>query len=257
MRFSSIVSIFALLLLGNLAFSAPISDPFDSIDPSWVTDRTEPQSFVSTVDPTNALNNVLQITTSPTPFSNVSTFYNTQGRQRPVNIGASGWYMSADVLVTADMVSDTGPMRRTDLWGRDSEPVEANANYPIFGLTNASPTDAFNQAAGDRTARYRVWDGNTVNGWVDLGTPTVGWHNLYVAYTGTALEYFVDGNSVYTDPTVSLTNGALQTTFLQAYNFGQDSYTVTWDNLNTQVPEPTGIAAIGIMTLGLFRRQRA
>ena len=123
-------------------------------------------------------------------------------------------------------------------------PVENDAVYPIFGITNASPTDGFNPAALDRSFRFRVWDADTVNGWVDIAAPLGltfdAFHNLSVAFDGTNLTYKLDGATLYTDTTASDAGfGDLQTAFVEAYNFGDGNYSVRWDNISaTSVPEP-------------------
>ncbi len=248
-----------------------------TLDPNWVSDRyPAPQGTnaaaqtIATIvtDPTNASNTVLQlsITTAndaanrPAAFS--STFYNTQGiTNQGINVTAP-WTLSADLYVNSDMLSTTGQMERTDLWGRDSNPDENSAYYPIIGMTNASATDPFNQSAGDRTARWRVWDSNTVNGWVDLtdATPTAGWHDLSVVYNGTTFVYSIDGTQVYTEtPASAAAVGDLANVYLEAYNFGSGNYNVLWDNVDaaSQVPEPASGALMAIGGLFLLKRRRA
>jgi hypothetical protein len=261
------------------AAKADFIDTFSNptLNPSWVSDRyPAPQGTnaaaqtIATIvtDPTNAANMVLQLSMTtandaanrPAAFS--STFYNTQGiTAQGINVTAP-WTLSADLYVNSDMLSTTGQMERTDLWGRDSNPDENSAYYPIIGMTNASPTDPFNQSAADRTARWRVWDSNTANGWVDLtdATPTLGWHDLSILFNGTSFIYSVDGSQVYTETPASAADvGTLANVYLEGYNFGSGNYNVLWDNVNaaSQVPEPASGALMAFGAFFLLRRRRA
>ena len=53
------------------------------------------------------------------------------------------------------------------------------------------------------------------------------------------------------DPSV----GALQTVFLEDYNFGA-SYDAYWDNVSASVPEPASFSLIGVGAALLLRRRR-
>jgi hypothetical protein len=243
---------------------ADFVDTFDTIDPAWVTDRYEPEAFVVEnflgdnrlridIDQSDSAAN------RPSGFS--GTFYNTQGRQRPAGATAP-WVLSGDLYIDSAFNTTTGQLARTDLWGRDTNPVENDAVYPIFGITNASPTDGFNPAALDRSFRFRVWDADTVNGWVDIAAPLSltfdAFHNLSIAYDGTNLTYKLDGATLYTDTTASDPGlGDLQTAFVEAYNFGDGNYSVRWDNISaTSVPEPASLALVGLAVTGLAATRR-
>jgi hypothetical protein len=258
----------ALPLAVSPLLQAQFIDTFDTINPAWVTDRYEPEQFITTFF---GGDNRLQITIDSSdsaanrPSGYSGMFYNTQGRQRPGGDLAPVWTVSADLFVASAFNTTTGTLMRTDLWTRDSNPVENNSNYPIFGITNASPTDGFNASAGDRSVRFRAYDSSI--GWVDLGMPGGftfdAWHNLSISSTGSVFEFRLDGTLLHTDTTYSdPLYPNLQTVFLEAYNFGQaGSYSVLWDNLNA-VPEPStyaailGLAALGFVGFRRFRRQR-
>lgn len=249
-----------------LSFGQAFTDTFDSINPAWVTDRYEPAGFSSV----NFLgDNRLKIDISAADsYQNrtsgyQSTFYNTQGRQRAAS-NMSPWTVSGDLYISDDMLTGAN-LRRTDLWARDSNSVENNAKYPIFGvIRNDGTGDAFDPN-GTLTTRWRVWDDDTSNGWVDLGDAvTGGWHNLAITSTGSSFEYRLDGNVVYTDNTYSASGfDALQTVFVEAYSFGDathattDNYSVYWDNISAgPVPEPASMTVLGLGALALIRRRR-
>ncbi|MBL8067761.1 MAG: hypothetical protein JNM28_04875 [Armatimonadetes bacterium] len=258
------IAIAALALCASAAF-AQFSDTFDSIDPAWVTDRYEPNGFQSaffdgdnrlkiTIDPADAYNN------RPSGY-NTSTFYNTQGRQRPGgNIGPD-WTVSGDVYISSDMLT-SGFNWRTDLWTRDNNANENNAFYGIFGAKRFDDSDPFNEGATNKSNVWRIWDADTANGWVTLADAvTTGWHNLAITSHGSTADYYLDGNLVYTDADASLASPELRTVFVQAYNFSDathtpaSAYSVYWDNINA-VPEPASMLVIAGLAAVAARKKR-
>ncbi len=256
-----------LLLALPDAARAQWVDDFDTINPAWVTDRYEPAAFQSAPF---LGDNRLQITVDQTgstanrPPAYSSSFFNTQGRQRPGEI-LGDWSLSAEVYVPSSANTTTGQLMRTDLWVHTGTMV-SNGAYAVIGFTNASPLTPLDPTAPDRSFRFQVFDGTASepDHWVDVGVPSGftfdTWHTLEASDTGIAFEYRLDGVVVFSDPTGLGAN--LQTAFIEAYNFGQtgtglDSYSVYWDHAVAAVPEPAMAAlALGIATLSLYVLRR-
>jgi len=260
-----LLAVLSLVVLPRHAV-AQFTDTFDTIDPAWVTNRYPPAGFASVFYDGD---NRLQLTiaqsgsTASRPAQYSDPFYNIQGRQRDGGITGQ-WTLSAQVYVSSDFNTTTGPLVRSALWGHSGTTPEGGA-YMILGFTNASPTDPLNPnpAANDRAFRFRVFDVN-FGDWIDLGVPDGftfdTWHMLSGTSTGTAFEYRIDGVLVQT---LATADGAdLLSAMVQGYNFGQtDSYSIYWDNVTASaVPEPaTSALFAALAALGLvgWRRRRA
>lgn len=260
----------ALVLL-PFAVHAQFADTFDTLNPAWTTDRYAPAAFQTvSFDGDNRLQITIDQTGStanrPAPTYS-SSFFNTQGDQRPGDI-TGAWSYSAELYVSSAFDTTTGQLIGTSLWAHTGTTPTGGA-YGIFGITNASPTDPLNPNAADRSFRFQVYDGTIADptSWFDVGVPAGfnfdAWHTLGISSTGATIEFLLDGVLVYTNPDAAGAN--LQTAFIEAYNFGQtdinglNNYSAYWDNAvaNAIIPEPTTCAlVIGLAALGLVWTQR-
>ncbi|MFN3683932.1 MAG: PEP-CTERM sorting domain-containing protein [Fimbriimonadaceae bacterium] len=227
-------------------------DTFDSIDPSWITDRKEPAGFSSEVFDGDAR---LKLSIAGSQQSTLGAFYYTEGRKRAALL-STPWEVAGQVYIDMDLWSDT--LVRSDLWARTGlVGNETGASYPVFGFIHNDAADPFNAGAPNKTWRFRVWDAEA-GGWQHLATPvTSGWHDLRILGDGSSFRYYLNNALVYTDATVGSPT-QLTDVFVQAYNFGgSNDYSVYWDNVRAQaVPEPftLGLAAAGLAAA--WRRRR-
>jgi len=239
-----------------------ITPDFGDVPNGWVTDRYQPNHF-GNVGAYQGRDNVLGIgITSAEGMGNRangqnSQFYNTQGMQHAL-AGGAGTMISADLWIPTAWADPANGSIRTDIWGVMSHGTNVTA-YPILGFTTYGGA-----------SRFRVWDGNTADGWVDLATSVAynAWNSLAIEFTGSAFVFSVNGSVVYTDATTDGTTG-FSAIIMQAYNFYGDTsltgstpvdYTAYWSNTPV-VPEPATYLAGALMLLpfgtSLIRRLKS
>lgn len=245
----------ASALVAVAAHADSLMPDFSAVPAGWTTDRYDPSSF-SNVGTYQGRSNVLGIgidssgNLAARAPAYRSTFYDTQGKGHDVN-GAAGSVLSADLYIPESWRNGSNGSVRTDMWGVMNNTIGVS-DYTIFGFTNYGGA-----------ARLRVFDGDTVDGWVDIATAINfnAWTSLAIDFTGSSYVYSVNGAAVYTDSTI---NGStsFSRTLMQAYNFADPSivnasalpYVAHW--ANAEVPEPGIIALFGLGLLGFAASRR-
>jgi hypothetical protein len=258
-KFVPMVAGLACAFATAAASAAPIMPDFSTVPAGWTTDRYDPASF-SNVGPVQGRNDVLGIgIDASTNLANrtpgyQSTFYNTQGKAH-VAAGGAGSVLAADLYIPEAWRDAANGHVRTDLWAVATNAVNAVSAYGIIGFTNYGGT-----------ARLRVYDEHLAGFWFDVGTPVDfnDWTSLAVEFTGSALEFSVNGALVYTDATIGGTTG-FGSVIMQAYNFADPAiaganplaYTANWSNtMAAEVPEPGTLALFGLGMLGFGALRR-
>jgi hypothetical protein len=175
-----------------------------------------------------------------------STFYNTQGRKLQIGGGGApaSWIGSLYLPASwsAPSPSDGSLTRRSDLWatlwpasGGDTCAGAGCDVFPIVGFSNAAVPDRDNNPGG--TPRFRVFDGAN-GGWINLATPVTfdAWADICVTFTGSAVEYRINGALVYTASDLAQVDTGygpvtqLGDVSVQAYNYGY-TYEANWSRL--------------------------
>lgn len=253
--FLCLTAVIAFATLPAISNATPVMPDFANVPTGWNTDRYNPSSF-SNVGAFQGRNNVLGISISNSdglnsrPPAYQSQFYNTQGKQHAVS-GGIGSVLSADLFINSSWSDAINGNVRTDMWGVLSDATNAITDYPIIGFTNYGG------------ARLRAWDNN---GWHDLNATINygGWNSFAMAFTGSSIDYSVNGVSVYTDSTSFVPSTGFSAVIMQAYNFNDPAitdanpvgYTANWSNTQP-VPEPSTFILFGAGLAGVaFMRRR-
>jgi hypothetical protein len=230
----------------NCCHVADAQNDFTSTN-GWGVDRYAPSSFAAV---TFQGQSALQIGIDPAqnlanrPAAYQSTFYNTQGYQRPSVVATGIWTVTASLWVDPSTLSGTAPFR-SDLWARTGPTTsEDDADYFIMGLFAGdldNPTDP-NPTAANFGVAWRVWD-DVVGVWYNLNAPvTTGWNTVTISYDGNGVDYYLNGGLVFTDknPGNPAYGNQLSTVFLEAYNFGNNAYVASWSGVTDSVAPASG-----------------
>lgn len=180
------------------------------------------------------------------PAAFAGSFYNTQGRKVLVGALAATTSWIGSLYIPASWATPSAShgsgSRRSDLWatlwpasGGDTCARAACDVFPIIGFSNAVSPDSNNAVGG--TPRFRVFDGAN-GGRVDLTTAVIddAWTDFCVTFTGTAVEYRIGGQLVYTASDLAQSDTSfgpvtqVNDVILQAYNYGY-AYDTSWSHL--------------------------
>lgn len=181
------------------------------------------------------------------PPAQSSSFFDIQGRKlRIEDWGTPPMSFVGSLRVPSAWASSTGlaDSRRTEMWGvltPDGLTAQSNAIYAIIGFSNEGQAPAALEslvAANGMPADYQPQGGGSgglqifdkdEGGFVPVGPPNFDqWSDFCITFTGTALEYRIDGELVYTDSTINAivddnpvpVDGFLEV-IMQARNYGE------------------------------------
>jgi len=205
--------------------------------------------------------------TRPPAFS--ANFYNIQGREisfpSPQGAGvtiAGSLYIpaswnssnSADPVLNrrSELLVTYTPLANDGLCPPASDEC---FYYGAIGFSSAQITD---QLVGGGPPRIRILKKGIADGWINLTTPflTDAWNDMCVSFTGTTLEYFLNGNLVFTDTTlvpIDPSQGPptrARSLSVENYNFGS-TFDARWSDLeygaraSVSITRSAGSAVVG------------
>ncbi len=186
-------------------------------------------------------------TTRPPPFT--GNFYNIQGRDIsfPSTQGA-GITIAGSLYIPASWntsnIADPVLNRRSELLftytplANDGLCPAGNDECFYYGAIGFSSAQITDQLAGGGPPRIRILKKGIADGWINLTTPflTDAWNDMCVSFTGTTLEYFLNGNLVFTDTTlipIDASQGPptrARSVSVENYNFGS-TFDARWSDL--------------------------
>jgi hypothetical protein len=248
----------ALVVIPNAfatRFPAHPINPTATVGPTnWSTGRFAPRVW-TTLPQSRGRIEVLNIgmdaqdgpTTRPPPF--VGNFYNIQGREITFpSVQAAGVTVAGSLFIpnawNTVNVTSTAPNRRSELLlqltplANDGDcPVGGSEcfYYAAIGFSNAQIAD---QLAGGGPPRIRILKKGVDDGWINLTSPFLSdaWNDMCINFTGTTLEYFLNGNLVFTDTSLVAADPTagpptrLRSTTMESYNFGS-TFDAQWADL--------------------------
>jgi hypothetical protein len=225
---SSTASTNVALTIGSSIVLSPSEAPG-----SWYPDRYAPAGFTAgqtAAGRDGVLDEFISAADGdgnrPAPYN--SGFYNFQGRKYDLASGTT--YLAVDLYVPASWSGLTqqdpngNPASYGSLASLWATGVDASSNISSYAIIG------FNNQAGSGAGGFQVFD-NT-NGWTNVPgfTGADQWYRISFGISAGQIDYFVNGQLVYTDPGAAGTT-ALGNAMLQGYNGGTD-YHIYWDSLH-------------------------
>lgn len=186
-------------------------------------------------------------TVRPPPFN--GNFYNIQAREITFpTLQAAGTAVAGSLYIPASwntaLPANTSLNRRSEMLlqltplASDGDCPAGGSDcfyYAAIGFSNAQIAD---QLAGGGGPRIRILKKGINDGWINLTTPFLSdaWNDMCVNYTGSTLQYYLNGSLVFTDDTLVATDPSagpptrFRSTTIESYNFGF-SFDAQWADL--------------------------
>lgn len=210
----------------------------------------------------------------PPPFN--TNFYNIQAREITFpTLQAAGTTVAGSLYIPASwnnsLPASISLNRRSEMLlqltplANDGDCPAGGSDCFYYGAIGFSNAQVADQLAGGGVPRIRILKKGVDDGWINLTTPFLSdaWNDVCVNFTGTTLQYYLNGSLIFTDDTLVATDPTagpptrFRSTTMESYNFGF-SFDSQWADLEygtqaslsltrtpaTQVAPVTGIYSI-------------
>ncbi len=205
-------------------FDAPVVTGSTPASGVWYTDRYAPAGFTSPVVFNGG--NRLKHSINASDYQGTGIFYNTQGRG--YDLGTATNAMEVKLYIPAAWA--TSNKRMAGLWGVAVDATNAVSGYPIVEFTSDGGVP-----------RFRVWESNGTNNWVDLGLPASFAYDTWVTLKIRLLpsgEFLLSAGSLtYLTHTSAVDASVrLKSVILQGHNYDPSNplvgvtYDIYWDD---------------------------
>ncbi len=186
-------------------------------------------------------------TSRPPAFT--GNFYNLQGREISFpSVQGAGITIAGSLYIPASWntsnIADPALNRRSELLftytplANDGFCPPASDECFYYGAIGFSSAQITDQLAGGGPPRIRILKKGIADGWINLSTPFLSnaWNDMCVTFTGTTLEYFLNGNLVFTDTSLVQIDPSqgpatrARSLSVENYNFGS-TFDANWSDL--------------------------
>jgi hypothetical protein len=216
---------------------------------TWYIDRAAPAGFASG-QPGGGRTGTLLESISGGDYTSPANFYDTQGRKFDLATGTTSLFIDLYVPNSWGALNQSNtPAEAGRIAGFWATGVDGSANvssYPIIEFNN--------QGGGG----FQIFDSVTTGQFSNVSgfSGYDKWYQLGFSISGGQEHFYVNGAQVGTiadSDTVQLAN-----VILQGIN-GGNSFDISWDNLQTSVPEPSTFVVwslLGLTSGAVWRRRR-
>jgi hypothetical protein len=242
---------------------------------AWSVGRFPPRVWTttgSTLGRMDVLNIGVDAQDGPTvrPPATTGNFYNIQGREISFpSVQAAGVTVAGSLYIPSSWNTSNpaspASNRRSELLlqytplATDGFCPAGNDDCLYYGAIGFSSAQITDQLAGGGPARIRILKKGIADGWINLTTPFLSdaWNDLCVSFTGSTLEYYLNGALVFTDSSlvaIDPSQGApnrLRSVSVENYNFGS-TFDASWSDLEYGARASVSISRSASVASGIF-----